>query len=454
LYEPNFTTSKNLISKIRQNKIYQKIPELVSKGLHKKGKTIDEIQRNQKLPKIIPGDGEQEKLRNLSIWHNKIEIDKFVQQKLKISDKEKANLTYPNGRDRFYDEVVKAIRILRKNNEIIDWRKIDEVRTGIWRVKDFEDISTKKVQIFLTSIEQEQKDVFKNKFIQGIKNSNINSEKNSTDLQSMHVWSFFPSEKNLKLWKNIEKNDWILFYINGRYSIAGKILKKEKSKKITEKIFGKKVNNKNLLIFCNNIFEIKKGFQKTNSDMGFKTTIPEIHKIKLIQSKAKSVQNIIEKFGNIESYLEIKISKFKRSDITKIIPSSMKKEPRKIETKVLRRVRDTVKSKKLKEIYNNQCQICNYSFPKYVGVGYSEVHHVWPIGDNGDDDYDNMLVLCPNHHAEFDYRVIRFNSENSKTIEDLEGNILGLISFKNRHKLDKKNVEYHNTEVRRTFFES
>ena len=148
----------------------------------------------------------------------------------------------------------KRKRILRKNNEIIDWRKIDEVRTGIWRVKDFKDTSSEKVQIFLTSIEQEQKDIFKNKFIHGIKNLNINLEKNSADLQSMHVWNFVPSEKNLKVWKNIIKNDWMLFYFNGKYSIAGKILKKEKSRKTSEKIFVKKFNNKNLLILFNEFF--------------------------------------------------------------------------------------------------------------------------------------------------------------------------------------------------------
>jgi hypothetical protein len=300
-----------------------------------------------------------------------------------------------------------------------------------------------KLQLFLTSVEQIQNEIFKNKFV------NENKKKN-TD----HMWSFPNSEKNLKIWQKINKNDWVLFYFNSRYTYAGKITKKQKSSKIAKKIFGDELKNKNLIVYCNEIYQIKKGFQKTNSDMGFQSAIPEMHKIKLLQAKETAVNKIIEKFGNIETYLEIKISKLKSKEIEKIIPSSIKKEPQKIKTTTLRRVRDTVKSKKLKKIYQNKCQICNYSFPQYVKSGYSEVHHVWPMADDGDDDFDNMLVLCPNHHTEFDYRIIQFNSSKNNIIEDLKGEKLGTISFKKGHSLDDKNVLFHNAEVRRTFFES
>ena len=76
------------------------------------------------------------------------------------------------------------------------------------------------------------------------------------------------------------------------------------------------------------------------------------------------------------------------------------------------------------------------------------------MGDKGNDDFDNMLVLCPNHHTEFDYRVIQFNSSKNNVVEDLEGKKIGTISYKKGHILDKKNISFHNTEVRRTYFES
>ena len=105
----------------------------------------------------------------------------------------------------------------------------------------------------------------------------------------------------MKIWQNINNNDWILFYFNSRYTYAGKIIKKQKSNKITKKIFGQELQDKNLIIYCNEIYEIKKGFQKTNLDMGFQAAIPKKHKINLIQAKEKSVYGIIEKFKNIVS---------------------------------------------------------------------------------------------------------------------------------------------------------
>jgi len=301
----------------------------------------------------------------------------------------------------------------------------------------------KEIKIFLTSIKYEQNKIFKNKFIK---------QNQKTKLE--YVWNFSNSEKNLKIWENINKKDWILFYYNSRYSYAGQILKKKKSNIEVKKIFGKEATNKNLIIYCDKIYEIKKGFQKTNSDMGFIAAIPQIHKIKLIQAKKNSVKKIIEKFETIENYLEIKIIKLKSKKIEEIIPSSMKKESQKIEITTLRRVRDTAKSKKLKKIYENKCQICNYSFPQYVKSGYSEVHHVWPIADEGDDDFDNMLVLCPNHHTEFDYKIIQFNASNNNIIENLKGTKIGIVFFKKGHSLNNKNIVFHNTEVRRIFFES
>ena len=317
------------------------------------------------------------------------------------------------------------------------------VNKSTYIIKNLRVMALNETKVFLTSIEYDQNKIFENTFIR--ENQKTKQE---------HVWNFSNSEKNIKVWENINKNDWMLFYYNSRYSYAGQILKKKKSNIESKKIFGKEATNKNLIIYFDKIYKIKKGFQKTNSDMGFRAAIPQMHKIKLIQAKKTSIKEIVEKFENIENYLEIKITQLKTKRIEELIPSSMKKEPKKIEITTLRRVRDTVKSKKLKKIYENKCQICDYSFPQYVKSGYSEVHHVRPMADEGDDDFDNMLVLCPNHHTEFDYKIIQFNASKNNIIEDLNGTKIGTISFKKGHCLNNNTVLFHNKEVRRIFFES
>ena len=52
-----------------------------------------------------------------------------------------------------------------------------------------------------------------------------------------------------------------------------------------------------------------------------------------------------------------------------------------------------------------------------------------------------MIVLCPNHHAEFDFKV-KFIDHDGKTIIDRKGKETGeTIKFHKNHKLNAKNIE-------------
>ena len=55
---------------------------------------------------------------------------------------------------------------------------------------------------------------------------------------------------------------------------------------------------------------------------------------------------------------------------------------------------------------------------------YSEVHHYWPLEEGGDDDPGNMIVMCPNHHAEFDFRI-KFINYDMITIINQDGKETG-----------------------------
>lgn len=64
--------------------------------------------------------------------------------------------------------------------------------------------------------------------------------------------------------------------------------------------------------------------------------------------------------------------------------------------------RDTDAIKKIKIQRGEECQICR----KYVlmsdGSKYVEAAHITPKSDNGVEKPSNILILCPNHHKEFD----------------------------------------------------
>jgi predicted restriction endonuclease len=72
-----------------------------------------------------------------------------------------------------------------------------------------------------------------------------------------------------------------------------------------------------------------------------------------------------------------------------------------------------------------------------------------PIGnEGGNDDTDNMMVLCPNHHKAFDFSVLRLDLSGKQVI-DLNGSSLKnskgeiqKVKFKRNHKLSKVNLTY------------
>ncbi|MFA5796388.1 MAG: HNH endonuclease [Candidatus Shapirobacteria bacterium] len=83
--------------------------------------------------------------------------------------------------------------------------------------------------------------------------------------------------------------------------------------------------------------------------------------------------------------------------------------PERVKTEIYRVLRDTTLTKKIKLLYQDECQICNQKI-KLQKNNYSEAHHIKPLGRHkGPDSADNIIILCPNHHVEFDYGVIAIN---------------------------------------------
>ena len=67
--------------------------------------------------------------------------------------------------------------------------------------------------------------------------------------------------------------------------------------------------------------------------------------------------------------------------------------------------RDYAAVNELKARYDYRCQICGMTIDLGGGRSYCEGHHLRPLGGNhnGSDDVSNVVILCPNHHTEFDY---------------------------------------------------
>lgn len=113
---------------------------------------------------------------------------------------------------------------------------------------------------------------------------------------------------------------------------------------------------------------------------------------------------------------------------------------------VNRTIRDSAKVKRIKDKYKNECQVCGYIIQVASDYRYSEVHHLHQLKDGGNDDYNNMLVLCPTHHVEFDYAIIGVSGDG-RNVVDRNGGMKALTMLEG-HTLDPKNIESHRKRMR------
>lgn len=93
--------------------------------------------------------------------------------------------------------------------------------------------------------------------------------------------------------------------------------------------------------------------------------------------------------------------------------------PQRVRSVVVSTVRrDTQLVKALKELCEFRCQFpgCEARIRKRDGGFYIEVAHIQPASQGGQSVIGNLLVLCPNHHKEFDHGNLDIAEQTIDTI--------------------------------------
>ncbi len=111
--------------------------------------------------------------------------------------------------------------------------------------------------------------------------------------------------------------------------------------------------------------------------------------------------------------------------------------------------RSVLNREKIKKIYDHKCQVCNISINTpngNIAIGA----HIKALGKphNGPDTIDNMLCLCPNHHAQYDafgfyidpktFKIVGLDELNDKKIK-----------IDKKHKIQREFLEYHFVEFQK-----
>ena len=113
------------------------------------------------------------------------------------------------------------------------------------------------------------------------------------------------------------------------------------------------------------------------------------------------------------------------------------------ETTGMRIVRDTAQARRIKELYDYQCQMCGTRLECLAGP-YAEAAHIRPLGapHRGPDTPDNILCLCPNHHVLFDHGGVEIGEDLS-----LIG-VTGRLRVHPRHRINDEHLRYRRDHYR------
>lgn len=142
------------------------------------------------------------------------------------------------------------------------------------------------------------------------------------------------------------------------------------------------------------------------------------------QKEIKLPKEVNDRSGSVES-----------PPILRAIDLGESVEPERSTVETTRIVRDSVLTRSLKALHENRCQICGYAITFPDGRTYSEAHHIKPLGGDhkGPDVAENILILCPNHHAACDLGAIKL--------------VLTKIRSHPQHRINNEFLNYHNTYI-------
>jgi len=157
---------------------------------------------------------------------------------------------------------------------------------------------------------------------------------------------------------------------------------------------------------------------------------------KLINQNVEITTNQItmEEIDNIKNETNLYI--IEETHEIKLEAIDINEPPPRMKSYTNRIIRDTLITRRIKEIHKYQCQICfNDGLKLSDEKIYAEAHHIQPLGfpHNGLDVAQNIICVCPNCHVLLDYGAICINESKIKSIEG--------------HEIAIEYINYHNNQI-------
>lgn len=125
-----------------------------------------------------------------------------------------------------------------------------------------------------------------------------------------------------------------------------------------------------------------------------------------------------------ESIAEKLVEEIPDSDLKVMVENIPAKSGKITERTTLIRERDCRVIEAIKKLRGRQCQICGVAITTKHGIPYVEAAHINPKHAGGSECPENIIILCPNHHKEFDLG-------NKKILSTKNNNIMFIMNGKN-----------------------
>ncbi|WP_254523975.1 HNH endonuclease [Natrinema caseinilyticum] len=117
-------------------------------------------------------------------------------------------------------------------------------------------------------------------------------------------------------------------------------------------------------------------------------------------------------------------------------------------TSISRIIRSTSIMKTLKEEYDYQCQVCGDRRQRSDDEYYAEGHHLHPLGEDGPDIRENILILCPNCHVDFDYGMMTVDPKTLTVTHSYDDAIdSSKLTTQETHTISQSYLEYHHQNI-------
>lgn len=110
---------------------------------------------------------------------------------------------------------------------------------------------------------------------------------------------------------------------------------------------------------------------------------------------------------------------------------------------IARVVRDARLVAEVKSLHGHCCQVCGLILPIRF-ANYSEAAHIRGLGrpHNGPDELENLLVLCPNHHVQFDRLAIYIRRDGTVRLTSDDRQV-GDLRRHPAHRIREAHLRYH-----------